>query len=79
PTSVTTGPPDDTVLIESDVKNVDNAFSVPGASSSCDLIGFGLISGLINARVGLPSAAGRNEAVFDRTTIQLTNKTNVYN
>ncbi len=41
---------------------VDNAFSVP-AASGCDLIGFGLINGLVNLQSGLPSAAGKNEAV----------------
>ncbi len=66
------------VLLLRDAKFVDNAFSAPGASSSCDLIGFGLISGLINSRIGLPSAAGRNEAVFDRTDIRLVAKSVVY-
>jgi hypothetical protein len=43
-------------------KFVDNSFAVPGANG-CDLIGFGLINTLVNAQSGLPSAAGRNEAV----------------
>lgn len=38
--------------------NVDNAFSIPGASG-CGL-GLGLINGAINLKLGLPSAAGNN-------------------
>lgn len=70
--------PDGNTLLISDVKHVDNSFSAPRASSACDLIGFGLISGLIDSRVGLPSAAGRNEAVFDRTNIRIVAKSVVY-
>ena len=44
--------------------NVENSFSVPGASS-CGL-GLGLINAIVNLRLGLPSAAGNNE-------IQVTN------
>lgn len=65
------------VFLLQDIKHVDNAFAVPGASG-CDLLGFGLISGLINARAGLPSPAGRNEAIFDRTDVRLANKETVY-
>ena len=42
----TTFDPDTNITLIRDVKHVDNAFSVPGASG-CDLLGFGLISGLI--------------------------------
>lgn len=38
--------------------NVDNAFSVPGATG-CGL-GLGLVNALVNAKLGLPSAAGNN-------------------
>lgn len=38
--------------------NVDNAFSVPGASS-CGL-GLGLIDQIVNAKLKIPSAAGNN-------------------
>lgn len=68
---------DDNVLLEGTVKHVDNSFSVPVANT-CDLLGFGLITSLINSRVGLPSAGGRNEAVFDRTDVRLIDKTLVY-
>jgi hypothetical protein len=44
--------------------NVDNAFSVPGATG-CGL-GLGLVNALVNAKLGLPSAAGNN-------TISITN------
>jgi hypothetical protein len=70
-------PADPNILLLGNIKHVDNSFSVPGAST-CDLFGLGLISGLINSRVGLPSAAGRNEAIFDRTDIRLVNHDFVY-
>jgi len=45
---------------------VDNAFAVPGASG-CTLKLFGFIpislNGFVNSQAGLPSAAGKNEAV----------------
>lgn len=41
---------------------VDNAFAVP-AAQGCGLLGFGLINALVNLQAGLPSPAGRNEAV----------------
>lgn len=45
---------------------VDNSFSVPGASG-CTLKLFGFIpislNGFVNSQAGLPSAAGKNEAV----------------
>jgi hypothetical protein len=44
--------------------NVDNAFAVPGATG-CGL-GLGLVNALINAKLGLPSAAGNN-------TVSITN------
>lgn len=59
----------DGLLISSPNTFVDNAFSAP-AASGCDLIGFGILNGLVNARVGLPSAAGRNTAVLSNTTLK---------
>jgi hypothetical protein len=56
---------------------VDNAFSAPTASG-CDLLGFGLINALVNARVGLPAAAGTNTAVFSDTTLKIGFKAAVY-
>lgn len=41
--------------------NVDNAFSVPGASGC--LLGLGLVNTVVNLKLGLPSAAGRNTAI----------------
>jgi hypothetical protein len=41
--------------------NVDNTFSVPGASG-CG-IGLGLINSIVNLKLGLPSAAGNNEII----------------
>ncbi|WP_018653142.1 hypothetical protein [Actinomadura flavalba] len=41
---------------------VDNAFSVPG-SNGCGL-GLGPINALVNSYAGIPSAAGRNTAIF---------------
>jgi hypothetical protein len=41
--------------------NVDNTFGIPGASR-CGL-GLGLINGVINLKLGLPSAAGNNEMI----------------
>ncbi len=72
------GDPDPEIVGFQNIKLVDNSFAAPTASSSCDLIGFGLISGLINSRVGLPSAAGRNEAIFDQTNVRLVNPLVVY-
>jgi hypothetical protein len=60
-----------------DGKLVDNAFSAPKANG-CDLIGLGLINALVNLRVGLPSAAGNNEAVFDHTDLRLIDRSLVY-
>jgi len=42
--------------------NVDNAFSVPGATG-CG-IGLGLVNALVNAKLGLPSAAGNNTMIM---------------
>jgi hypothetical protein len=42
--------------------NVDNAFSVPGATG-CG-IGLGLVNTLVNAKLGLPSAAGNNTMIM---------------
>ena len=44
------------------VKLVDNSFAAPGATG-CGL--FGLLDGLINAKLGLPSAAGSNTAILN--------------
>ncbi|MES1171414.1 MAG: hypothetical protein ABUL56_03530, partial [Actinomycetota bacterium] len=41
--------------------NVDNSFSVPGASG-CG-IGLGLINAIVNAKLKLPSAGGNNEII----------------
>lgn len=48
------------VIIDNNV-NVDNTFSVPSATN-CGL-GLGLINGVINLKMGLPSAAGNNALV----------------
>ncbi len=44
-------------------RNVDNAFSVPGASG-CG-IGLGLINALVNAKLRLPSAPGNNTIIVN--------------
>lgn len=44
-------------------RNVDNSFSVPGASG-CG-IGLGLINSIVNLKLKLPSAGGNNEIVID--------------
>ena len=77
PTFLEGDPDDPNVFLAGNIKHVDNSFSVPGASG-CDLLGLGLISGLINSRVGLPSAAGRNEAIFDRTDVRFVGVRTVY-
>jgi len=46
----------------SGVSLVSNTFSAPGASG-CGL--FGLLDGIINEKLGLPSAAGKNVAVLN--------------
>ena len=70
------GTPDGS-LISTPNTLVDNAFSAPGASG-CDLIGFGLLNGLVNARVGLPSAAGRNTAIMANTAVRAASRGVVY-
>ncbi len=50
------------ILEISGVKLVNNSFSAPGATG-CGL--FGLLDGLINAKLGLPSAAGNNTAILN--------------
>jgi hypothetical protein len=59
---------------------VDNAFSVPGASG-CTLKLFGFIpislNGFVNSQGGLPSPAGKNEAVQD-FDIQIALQSTVY-
>ncbi len=75
PTSV--GDPDFNIVRFNGLKLVDNAFAAP-AASGCDLIGFGLINALVNARAGLPSAAGNNEAIFDQTDVRLIDPALVY-
>jgi hypothetical protein len=77
PTFFGLDPADSNMLLEGNVKHVDNSFAAP-AANTCDLLGFGLITALVNSRVGLPSAGGRNEAVFDRSDIRLIDKTLVY-
>lgn len=77
PSYVGPDPADANVFLVQDLKHVDNSFAAP-RTYTCDLLGFGLISGLIDSRVGLPSAGGRNEAVFDHTDIRLLNKALVY-
>ncbi len=55
-----TSPSPDVAILQG-VLNVDNAFSVPGASG-CG-IGLGLINSLINLKLKIPSAAGNNTMV----------------
>jgi hypothetical protein len=59
---------------------VDNAFSAPGASG-CQLTLFGFIpislNGFVNSQSGLPSAAGKNEAVQE-VDIQIALQETVY-
>jgi len=50
------------ILTISGVSLVSNTFSAPGASG-CGLLG--LLDGIINEKLGLPSAAGKNVAVLD--------------
>ncbi len=77
PTGAGADPADPAITVLSNIKHVDNSFAAPRAYG-CDLLGFGLISGLIDSRVGLPSAAGRNEAVFDRTDFRFVASYEVY-
>lgn len=70
-------PANPAIFMMRDNRYVDNAFAAPGAAG-CDLLGFGLINGLVNSRAGLPSAAGRNEAIFDRTDVRLVARSTVY-
>jgi len=50
------------ILVISKVSLVSNTFSAPGATG-CGL--FGLLDGIINEKLGLPSAAGKNTAVLN--------------
>jgi hypothetical protein len=58
------GPPAPATIYFRGNTNVDNSFSVPGASS-CGFFGLGLIDLLVNAKLGLPSAAGNNTIVIN--------------
>jgi hypothetical protein len=53
--------PDGTLFETAGNVEVDNAFSVP-AATNCGLIGSKLVTKAINAKLGLPSVAGRNFA-----------------
>jgi hypothetical protein len=72
-----TDPKNPGITILPDLKLVDNAFAAPKANT-CDLLGFGLITALVNTRAGLPSAAGNNEAIMDHTDIRLAPEVLVY-
>jgi hypothetical protein len=50
------------ILVISGVSLVNNTFSTPGASG-CGL--FGLLDGIINSKLGIPSASGKNVAVLN--------------
>lgn len=50
------------ILVIKKLSLVDNSFSVP-ATTGCSL--YGLLNAVIDSRIGLPSAAGRNAAIFD--------------
>jgi hypothetical protein len=51
------------VIHSNDIIYVDNEFAAP-AATNCDLLGLNLVvTALVNAQAGLPSAAGRNETV----------------
>lgn len=52
---------DGSTLLFRDVINVDNSFAIPSATG-CG-IGLGLVNGLINLKLGLPSAAGNNTLI----------------
>jgi len=56
------------VVIFTGNRNVDNSFSVPGATS-CGL-GLGLIDQLVNAKLKLPSAGGNNTMIVDSDVAQ---------
>ncbi|WP_157430098.1 hypothetical protein [Actinomadura oligospora] len=43
--------------------HVDNTFSVPGADGCA--LDFGLVNAIVNAQAGVPSAAGKNQMVFN--------------
>lgn len=58
------GPPAPATIYFRGNTNVDNSFSVPGASS-CGWLGLGLIDLVVNAKLGLPSAAGNNAMVIN--------------
>ena len=53
----------------------DSTFAVPGARG-CGLGLLGIIDSVVNARQGLPSPAGENTLVLDRTTFKLGGFTN---
>jgi hypothetical protein len=48
---------------------VDNAFSAPGASGCGGLFSF-LIDPIVNSKLGLPSAAGKNTAILNGTVYE---------
>jgi hypothetical protein len=60
---------EDRILVISNDTLVDNSFSAPGATGCGGLFAF-LIDPLINAKLGLPSAAGHNTAILNDTIEQ---------
>lgn len=69
------------IISSNNATYVDNAFAVPGASGCGNYIGslnVGFINGIVNARVGLPAAAGKNAATLADTDIQAVSPTLVY-
>jgi hypothetical protein len=62
------------LAVFNNVKLVDNAWSAPGATG-CGGFGVELIlNPIINASVGVPSAAGKNTAILENTTISVADK-----
>ena len=58
-------------------KLVDNAWSAPGASGCGGFPWEYILDPIINSSVGVPSAAGKNQAILENTTISVAQATTV--
>ena len=59
------------ISVFSKTKLVDNAWSAPGASGCGGFLVEYVLDPIINSSVGVPSAAGKNTAILENTTISL--------
>jgi hypothetical protein len=60
-----------TIISFTDAKLVDNSFATPGANGCGGILFSWLVDPFVNSIVGVPSPAGTNTAILEKTKIQL--------